>query len=304
MKPSHQKLAGPIGSTRLTRQNTSIDLIRMRGVAEKAARLAGDIQKKHFNSQALAVLENKPRDIKIEVDRLCEEAICDCIRSAYPAHSILTEETGLTQNDSRFVWIIDPLDGTVNYFFGLPLFCTCVACYQLPQAVSVDLNNESNLFLSTKPLVGVVYAPLLDRFYSAASGLGARYNSTPIHLPADMQLKDAMVGISFGSNKRIMTSMEALNAILVRNVKKVRIFGSTGLDLAHVATGHLSALIQLKVRVWDIAAALVIMDESGCLYEVRPGTCGGLQFLAAAPGIFNPLKELMSLAQLPDLSDL
>jgi fructose-1,6-bisphosphatase/inositol monophosphatase family enzyme len=84
---------------------------------------------------------------------------------------------------------------------------------------------------------------------------------------------------------------------LVRRVKKVRIFGSTGLDMAHVAMGHLSALIQLNVQIWDIAAALVILKESGVMYDVRPTPLGGWQFIAAVPSLFKPLKTIFDAVQ-------
>lgn len=144
-----------------------------------------------------------------------------------------------------------------------------------------------------EPLVGVVYAPLLDRLYSAAAGQGATCNGLSIQPVDGHRLEDAMVGISFGSDDAVIKDMEALNAQLVRRVKKVRIFGSTGLDLAHVATGHLSALIQLKVRIWDIAAALVILKESGAIYDVQPGAHGGWQLLAASRRIFPSLQKIV-----------
>ncbi len=229
---------------------------------------------------------------------MSKAAICDLIRTIYPNHTIISEESGHTAGDSRYVWIIDPLDGTLNYYFGLPLFSVCVACYRLPHHIQHDGPDAGFRHLAqADQLVGVVYAPLLSRMYSAAAGLGATVNSRPIPPPMEIRIEDAMVGISFGSDDTVIEKMERLNARLVRRVKKVRIFGSTGLDLVHVAMGHLSALIQLNVQIWDIAAALVILKESGVIYDVRPTPLGGWQFIVAAPSIFQPLKAIVDAVQ-------
>lgn len=275
------------------------ELSQLRQVAETAARKAGDIQLSHFGCMSGEVLENRPRDLKILVDRLCEKAVYDIIRKHYPDHSIISEESGLEVKESEFIWIIDPLDGTLNYFFGLPLFCSCVACYWLPNEFNLESADKDFYLLEhATPLVGVVYSPVINNLFSAATGLGATCNDIPMVQPSLNQIEDAMVGISFGSSDQVMKTMETLNTILVRRVKKVRIFGSTGLDLAHVASGQLSALIQIKVRIWDIAAALVILKESGGQSEVVQGPYGGWQFLAATPGIFSDLKEIMTLSNL------
>lgn len=273
------------------------DLDGLREVAELAARRAGEIQRYHFGNTSQAVLENKSRDLKIMVDHLCEAAVCDFIRESYPDHAILSEEYGLDFKDSRFVWIVDPLDGTLNYYFGIPLFCVCVAGYKLSENIRPAIQNEDFHFLTrAEQQVGVVYAPRLNRMYSATAGRGAFCNNESMALPANTLLQDAMVGISFGSDDAVIEKMEAVNSLLVRRVKKVRIFGSTGLDLAHVAMGHLTALIQLKVQIWDIAAALVILKETGVLYDVRPGPSGGLQLIAAMPSIFQSLKDIVATA--------
>jgi fructose-1,6-bisphosphatase/inositol monophosphatase family enzyme len=281
-------------SSETTATTDSAELLR---VAERAARRAGDIQRKHLGDKSPTVLENKSRDMKILVDRLCEKAVCKCILEAYPDHAILSEECGLRAAASRYVWIIDPLDGTLNYFFGLPLFCVCVACYYLPVNLQPDqLKIDHNQMAQAEQLAGVVYAPLLHRMYSAAAGQGATFNGCTIFSPEDTYLEDAMVGISYGSDDDVIQNMEAVNSVLVRTVKKVRIFGSTGLDLTHVAKGHLSALVQLKVRIWDIAAPLVILKEANVHYDVRPGQFGGWQIIAAVPSLFQQLKNLVNMA--------
>ncbi len=270
------------------------ELTGLREVAEQAALRAGEIQRDHQGGKSLAVLENRSRDLKIAVDRLCESAVCDLIRAAYPDHAILSEESGLEVKDSHYLWIVDPLDGTLNYYFGLPLFCVCVACYRFTEKIGRLQRTEGiPHFSQAEQLVGVVHAPRMHRMFSAATGRGACCNGQPMAPPASIRLQDAMVGISFGSDDAVIEKMEAVNAVLVRRVKKVRILGSTGLDLAHVAMGHLSALIQLKIQMWDIAAALVILNETGVRYDVRPGLFGGWQLIAAVPSIFQSIRDIV-----------
>jgi fructose-1,6-bisphosphatase/inositol monophosphatase family enzyme len=280
-----------------TDEKAGADLMGLRDIAERAARCAGEIQRRHLGKTNHTILQNNPRDLKILVDQLCEKAISDLIGNQFPDHAILSEECGWNDNASRYIWIVDPLDGTLNYFFGIPLFCVCIACYRLPEKmVCENVHQHLHLLAQAEQLVGVVYAPLLERMYSAVSGLGATCNNRPITPPGESKLEDAMVAISFGSDDKVIKKMEAVNAVLVRRVKKVRIFGSTGLDLSHLAMGHLSALIQLKVQIWDIAAALVILKETHMQYDVRPGRFGGWQIIAAAPALFQPLKKLVDMA--------
>ncbi len=103
----------------------------MQTTAVRAALAAGRIQREHYGT-LLKVDATKRNDIKLEVDRLCEDAIRDEIRTAHPAHALLAEESGSTQGADAYRWIVDPLDGTVNFFYGIPYFCTCVACYRRP----------------------------------------------------------------------------------------------------------------------------------------------------------------------------
>jgi fructose-1,6-bisphosphatase/inositol monophosphatase family enzyme len=282
-------------STNRIDEKTGEHLVDLRDIAERAARLAGKIQRSHFGNSHHTIMQNSARDVKILVDRLCEKAICDLIGDAFPSHAILSEECGVNDNSSRYIWIIDPLDGTLNYFFGIPLFCVCIACYRLAEKrVCQSIHQHRHLLAQAEQLVGVVYAPLLDRMYSATSGLGATCNNRPITPPPiQPNIEDAMVAISFGSDDAVIQKMEAVSAVLVRTVKKVRIFGATGLDLSHLAMGHLSALIQLKIQIWDIAAAMVILKETNMPYEVRPGRFGGWQIIASAPTLFQQLKDIV-----------
>jgi fructose-1,6-bisphosphatase/inositol monophosphatase family enzyme len=248
----------------------------------------------HFGKDAPIVLDNLDHDLKIETDQTSEAAICKTIQRQFPKHAIVSEECGLKKGPSEFTWIIDPLDGTVNYFFDLPFFCTCVACYHTPLQNSNLCESPNSLALyNSRPLVGVVYAPYFDWMFCAASGQGATWNGLPLRNQQELSLKDAVVGISFGSRESVIAQMETVTARLLRQAKKIRMFGATGLDLAQVAKGAISGLVQLHVNLWDFAAARLILAESGVAFEARPNSLNGWQILAAPHSLFESLKSIV-----------
>jgi len=272
----------------------ALNLPRLLATAKRAAREAGKVQMHGFGKHSPIVLDNLAHDLKIETDHASQAAICNVIQSQYPSHAVVSEESGLSDKAAQYTWIIDPLDGTVNYYFDLPFFCTCVACYHTPAMAdcSRELPDAFALY-RCEPLVGVVYAPFFDWMFSAASGQGATWNSLPLHNAQKMGLEDALVGISFGSRPAVIDQMENLAAVLARRAKKIRMLGATGLDLAQVAKGTLSALVQLHVNIWDFAAARLILSESGVLFEARPNAVNGWQILAAPQSLFQPLKSIV-----------
>lgn len=270
-------------------------LTQMRTVAECAAREAGMLQMRHFG-KTTRVLERADHDLKIETDRMSESVICKTVLDMFPQHAILSEECG-SKGASEFTWIIDPLDGTVNYYFGLPFFCTCVACYHTPTIGNPGTDvYDGPLLHQAKPMVGVVYAPHFGWMFSAASGQGATFNGKPLQIQTGPTLDESLIGISFGSHDRVIRQMEAVNTTLLRRAKKIRMLGATGLDLAQVAMGALSGLVQLNVNIWDFAAASLILTESNVDFEARPNDLGGWQILAAPQPLFDQLKPIIDSA--------
>lgn len=272
---------------------SGVDLPRIQAVAEGAALEAGQLQMRHFGKKA-SITDRFDHDLKIETDRASEAIIFQNIIAQFPHHAILSEESG-SSGASDYTWIIDPLDGTVNYYFGLPFFCTCVACYHTP-----NLNHQrsqkldASKLMEGKPLVGVVYAPYFDWMFSAASGQGATINGKIFHTPGASDLKDSIVGISYGSKDTIIRQMESVANELLRKAKKVRMLGATGLDLSQVARGNLSGLVQLNVNIWDFAAARLILTESGAAFQARLNALNGWQILAAPQPVFGQLMEIVN----------
>jgi len=269
-------------------------------VAREAAKAAGRCQMDRFGKDGQRILDNPAHDLKIAMDRASEMAICTILKSAFPDHTILSEEVGVMGHNADFTWIIDPLDGTLNYFHGMPLFCTSVACYHTPLTSHTNIPGTRVSAVSHgKPLVGVVYAPYLDWLFSATVGHGATFNGQPIRKTSSAALEDAVISISFGSHEVVMGHMQTVVAVLLQKTKKLRMFGATALELAQLAKGPTAGLVRLNVKIWDFAAAAPILTECGVQFEARPNVMNGWQILAARSDIFQPLKSILD-AYLPE----
>jgi myo-inositol-1(or 4)-monophosphatase len=259
---------------------------RVHAAALDAARAAGRVQQKYFGGFQKIDAECE-HDLKLAIDRHSEQAMLQVLQDRFPDHGIISEESAALNPDADYCWYLDPLDGSVNYFLGQPYFCVCVACYD--NRPEPDAPNDP----WRHPLAGVVYAPMLDLCFEAMAGRPARCNGGPVQIGGEQELGQAVIGFSFGSDPETMRRMLALSADLVAQTRKVRIFGATGLDLAHVASGRLSGLVQGRVRGWDFAAARVIIEAAGGYFRADPRGPDQWKIVAAAPGIATQLQDLV-----------
>jgi len=255
--------------------------LHLEKIAIHAAQVAGGIHMQHWR-KAPTVAKMEPHDIKLEADRLSEEAILAILREATPGARIISEESGLHEGTADFVWVVDPLDGTVNYYYGQPHFCVCIACYRRRGADTLG-----------EPVVGVVYAAGYDELFVARPGRGAQCNGKPLCVRPVSSLKDAMLASSFGSAPATIDRMAQVISALVRRTKKLRIQGSCGLDICNVASGQLSGLFQSDVRIWDFAAARIILEEAGGIVDARALDDYRWNVLATVPGIADELRAIV-----------
>lgn len=211
----------------------------------EAARAGGAIVAKHFGAPLDPEYKSK-FDPVTAVDRAAEAAVLSILRQHRPADAIMAEESGGTVAEDRH-WIVDPLDGTVNFIHGIPQVSVSVALYE-----------------GTKGLVGVVYDPLRDELFSAAYSEGARLNGHVISVSSTPELGRAVVATGFPYDHD--EKAEEL-AIVVREVLKsvngLRRFGSAALDLAWVAAGRFDAYWELGIAPWDGAAGEILVREAG-----------------------------------------
>lgn len=219
--------------------------------AVDAALLAGKVLRENFETP-LEVDAMHAHDIKLELDRRTQRLIEDHILARHPDHAILGEE-GIRGGTGDCEWIIDPLDGTVNYFYGIPHFATTIA---------IRRHNEL--------LAGVVHDPMRDETWTVEAGGPALLNGKEIRVSTRTKLSDCI--ISMGVSKTVDTINSTLPAFThaIRQVKKMRMLGSAALDIAYVATGRLDAYLEGTISLWDIAAGVLLVRAAGGIVDLHP----------------------------------
>ncbi len=219
--------------------------------AVDAALLAGKLLRENFE-KPLEVDAMHAHDIKLELDRRTQRLIEDHILARHPGHAILGEE-GITEGTSNCEWIVDPLDGTVNYFYGIPHFATTIA---------VRRNNEL--------LAGVVHDPMRDETWTVEAGGPALLNGRQIEVSARTELSECIISMGVSKTGDTIDSTLPTFNHAIRQVKKMRMLGSAALDIAYVATGRLDAYLEGTISLWDIAAGLLLVPAAGGTVDLQP----------------------------------
>lgn len=261
--------------------------------AVHAARKAGELQLSQFRRGNLRASESL-HDVKLEMDKQCETVIVAAIKTAFPDHSILTEESGLIPGRGECQWIIDPLDGTVNFWHGLPFFCVSIACF-----LKSDESKENACPMNRgkgfgNPLAGVVYLPYTHELFVGAKGMVSTLNGHPIKAAASDRTLASVVGVSFGKTEAVMRQMSKTLSTLLPNVRKVRCLGAAAAELVYVAAGYLGGLVYDGIQPWDFAAAKIIIEGAGGTLEAVEKDTGTWRVLAYAPHLGLPLKQLLA----------
>ena len=254
----------------------------MLNIAVKAARRAGAVINRASNNlDVLAVREKAANDYVSEVDKEAEQTIIRTLLEAYPKHSILAEESGEsnTQAQSEYQWIIDPLDGTTNFLHGFPQY-----------AVSIALSHKGVITQA------VVYDPCNNDLFTATKGVGAYLNDTRLRVGKRLQLKTALVGTGFPfkEHQHIEAYLNMLRDIM-QNSSGVRRAGSAALDLAYLAAGRIDAFWEHDMGVWDAAAGIVLLRESGAVVQARDlaPLLRSRSLMASTPGLLPTFAALL-----------
>jgi myo-inositol-1(or 4)-monophosphatase len=220
--------------------------------AAEAARAAGVLLRENFG-KSNNVHAFEAHDIKLDLDVRSQELITGLLLERFPDHAIYGEEGIAGNQESPYQWIVDPIDGTVNYFYGIPHFC-----------ISIALRNEGKFIL------GVIFDPMRNELWEVADGAPARLNGHPIKVSARSKLADSVLSVGFAKSKAsINTGLPVFEKMVVR-ARKCRLMGSAALDLAYVATGRLDAYIESSVNLWDIAAGKMLVQSAGGICNTTP----------------------------------
>ncbi len=230
-----------------------------------AASQAGDILRSGFGSTHRAESKEGRHNLVTEFDHRSERCIIDVLRAHTPDAGFLAEESGRHHGPGELLWVIDPLDGTVNFAHGIPIFCISIAAV-----------------LDGQILCGVIHQPLLHETFTVKSGGGASCNGRPMHVSSTSNLDSSILVTGFPYNVEVNPGrcIDQFASIVARGLP-VRRLGSAALDLAYVADGRFDGYWEVALSPWDMAAGVLMVQESG-------GTVthyGGRRFTLAADSI-------------------
>ncbi len=251
--------------------------------AIEAARKAGDIAQINFARINQSDIKTKAyNEFVTFVDEEAEKAIIDIIHGRYPDHTILGEEQGLKGDESDYLWIIDPIDGTTNYIHSFPVYC-----------VSIALKIKGRLE------VAVIYDPSRQELFTAIRGMGALLDGRKIRVSKQRTLQGALLGTGFPYRDQLDWLEVYLDIFIdfTRIVGAIRRPGSAALDLAYVASGRYDGFWEFGLKPWDVAAGVLLIQEAGGLVKsMIPGEdaveSGSL--LCGNPHLFDPMSEIVS----------
>ena len=264
------------------------DLDELRALAASLARSAGDLLLDGMASvPALLAAEvgtkSSVTDMVSDVDRASERLLVDGILAARPQDGILGEEGTDREGRSGVRWVIDPLDGTTNYLYGLPGF-----------AVSVAVEHAG------RTVVGVVLDPVHDELFAATVGRGATRNGTPVHCTTGTDLGTALIGTGFGYRADVRAAQAEVLRTVLPAVRDIRRLGAAAVDLCAVACGRLDGYYERGLAPWDLAAGALVATEAGAVLGGPDGGPAGHDLtIAAGPGIAEGLRALLAEAGQP-----
>ncbi|WP_240376280.1 inositol monophosphatase family protein [Bacillus piscicola] len=249
------------------------DMLR---AAKEWAEEAGKYQLERAEAPLVMTSKTSAIDLVTEMDVWTEKYVTEKIREVYPDHYLKTEESGNYDGDSDYEWVIDPIDGTVNYAKGLPFFC-----------ISIGIRYQG------ETVAGLVHAPKLRETYEAVKGEGAYMNGKSLRVSDTSAFNKAVIGTGFPYDKGVDAdnNITYINKVIPK-VGGIRRLGSAALDLCQVAIGRLDGYWELKLNDWDVEAGLLIVEEAGGRTYVKEEE-KGLFVLSANKALFSELRQII-----------
>ncbi len=257
-------------------------------LAREVAAEAGELLRVRLPAAAGALLlegaarsKSSPTDMVTEIDKASEELIVGSLLRARPNDGILGEEGSSRKGSTGITWVIDPLDGTTNYLYGIPVFAVSIAA-------AVD----------GRSIAGAVHNPMTREMFVAAEGEGAWLNGDVLRLQATGRpLAESLVGTGFSYSAESRAAQARLLRIVLPGVRDIRRAGAAALDLCGVACGRLDAYYEAWLEPWDLAAGELVAREAGATVTVVEGLIvGSPTVVAGAPHLAEPLVALLEQA--------
>jgi myo-inositol-1(or 4)-monophosphatase len=254
--------------------------VSLLAVAEEAAVAAGELLRERFEAGVERALRTKstPTDLVSEADLAAEAAIREVLNARRPEDAVLGEEGGRQGADDALLWVVDPLDGTLNFLHGLPAWC-----------VSVAVRDADG------PVAGVILDPLRGELFAASRDGEARLGEAVLGGSACTELAQAIVGTGFAYEAQVRAGQGEVVARLLPRIANLRRTGACALDLAWTAAGRLDAFYERAVQEWDVAAGELICARAGLVVERTPAADGMPADILAAPSAFaDDLRAVVS----------
>lgn len=236
------------------------ELKKALGVAIRAAQAAGKLMRQNLRATK-KVNAKTSHDIKLDLDVRCQQLIEKLLRRAFPKISLLGEEGDSGAINEQYRWVVDPIDGTVNFAYGIPHACVSIAL------------QERTTKGDYETIIGVIHDPFTDETWTAAKGEAARLNGDIICVSPRKELKECIVCVGFAKSSHSLRRALPHFIWMAKRVRKMRMMGAAALGLAYVASGRFDAYIERGVSLWDIAAGALIIERAGgkCWTEAIPG---------------------------------
>ncbi len=219
-----------------------------------AARAAGESLRKNFQ-QPLRINSAEAHDIKLEIDVQTQELIADLLLSEFPQHALYGEEGIVGDQSATYQWVVDPIDGTVNYYYGIPHFC-----------ISIALRRDKEV------IVGVIYDPMRDEMWSGLKGAAPTLNGKSFRVSTRTALSEAVLSVGLSKTGDTISAALPVLQEMVKRARKCRLLGSAALDMAYVACGRFDAYIEQSISLWDVAAGTLLVETAGGKIEMQPRT--------------------------------
>jgi myo-inositol-1(or 4)-monophosphatase len=220
--------------------------------ALEAARAAGDLLRANYQ-QPLRVNASEAHDIKLAIDVESQDLITKILLGKFPSHALYGEEGIVGDQSAEYQWVVDPIDGTVNYFYRIPHFC-----------ISIALRQKKEI------IVGVIYDPMRDEMWSVRKGEAPTLNGRAFRVSERTQLSEAVISVGLSKTSATIDVGMPLLTEMVHRVRKCRLMGSAALDMAYVACGRFDAYIEQGISLWDIAAGILLVESAGGKIELHP----------------------------------
>ena len=260
-----------------------VNLLAAQKIAVKAARAAGKIMRDNWYAPKKVNL-SEAHDIKLELDVQCQALIEKTLATAFPKIPVLGEEGCTGDVSAEYRWVLDPIDGTVNYAFGMPHAAVSIALQAKGDAWHQPKDKRQPNLVTRHPehvsVVGVIYDPFTDELWSTVFGQPTLLNGHAVRVSDRTRIEDCLIALGFSKRKENLEKCLPHFIRIARRAKKVRIMGSAALELVYVASGRLDAYVERTINLWDVAAGALLLENAGGEFYALPAPQGKMRMCA------------------------